>query len=345
MSVSFSFNLPQRRCEEKCRGLAVFFVMSQGEEHMYLDRITRLQGVLPTRVLFLLTLVMAAATTFFAGTPTAWAADVSCTGVMSGGASGPLNINGNVTVPSGANCTLSFVNVTGNVQAKQGSTLLINGYTEPSTVGGNVLATNCYSALLEGAVTVDGNVEILQCSGNGPNGFQGPDIVIKGNFHCQGNSSNATSCLAWLGKVDGNVQIHQNHGSAPDVSLVTVGGNLQCMQNSPAPTHLHGPSWVDGNSLIQCNGFDTQTTSISNGPVSPAASCAALKDLPASGFPVPNTVITSAVDTAAGGGLPERCIVNGYINKHASPFDTCTYQNVFQMQLPLPANWNGRFMM
>src|SRR6516165_6870087 len=322
--------------------------MSQGEEHMYLDRITRLQGVLSTRVLFLLTLVMAVVTTFFAGAPTAWAADVSCTGAMSGDASGPLNINGNVTVPSGANCALSFVNVTGNVQAKQGSTLLINGYTEPSTIGGNVLATNCYSALLEGNITVVGNVEIQQCSGNGPNGFQGPDILIKGNFHCQGNSSNATSCLAWLGKVRGNVEIQQNHGSAPDVSLVTIGGNLICLLNSSAPTHVHGPSWVDGNSLGQCKGFATETTSISNGPVSPAASCAALANLPASGFPVPNTVIMSAVDTPAtttGTILPERCIVSGYINKHTSPVDTCNYQETFQVQLPLLANWNGRFFM
>src|ERR1700746_2251207 len=126
---------------------------------MYPERSTRPRRLLTTRVLFLLTLVMAAAATFFVGAPTAWAADVTCTGVMSGGASGPLNIQGNVTVPSGANCTLSFVNVTGNVQAKQGSTLLINGYSEPSTIGGNVEATNCYSALLEGNVTVGGNVE------------------------------------------------------------------------------------------------------------------------------------------------------------------------------------------
>jgi feruloyl esterase len=306
---------------------------------------TRLRRLLPTRVLFLLALVMAAATTFFVGAPTAWAADATCTGVMSGGASGPLKIEGNVTVPQGANCTLSFVNVTGNVQADQGSTLLITGYTEPSTIGGNVHANNCYSALLEGSVTVGGNVQIQQCNGNGPNGFQGPDIVINGNFQCQGSSSNAASCLAWLGKVHGNVEIQQNRGpTAPDVSLVAVGGNLICQQNSSAPTHLHGPSWVDGNSLGQCQGFATTSTSISNGPVTPVSSCAALASLPASGFPVPNTVITSAVDTAAGGGLPERCIVNGYVNKHASPFDSCTYQNVFQVQLPLPANWNGRFM-
>ena len=145
-----------------------------------LGRANGLLRLLPTRALFLLTLVMAAATTFFAGVPTAWAANVTCTGPMSGGASGPLNIDGNVTVPQGANCTLTFVNVTGNVQADKGSTLLIDGYTEPSTIGGNVHANNCYSALLQGSVTVGGNVQIQQCNGNGPNGFQGPDIVING---------------------------------------------------------------------------------------------------------------------------------------------------------------------
>ncbi len=67
--------------------------------------------------------------------------------------------------------------------------------------------------------------------------------------------------------------------------------------------------------------------------------------LPASGFPVPNVVITSAVDTAASGSLPERCIVSGHVNRHASPVDTCFYQDGFQIQLPLSAAWNGRFMM
>ena len=138
------------------------------------------------RSLLVLLAALTAATTFFVGAPTAWAADVTCTGVMGGGASGPLDIKGNVTVPNGANCTLRFVNVTGNVQARQGSTLLINGYTEPSTIGGNVQAEKCYSVLLEGNVTVGGNVQIEQCNGNGPNGFQGPDIVINGNFQCRG---------------------------------------------------------------------------------------------------------------------------------------------------------------
>src|ERR1039458_10425940 len=95
-------------------------------------------------------------------------------------------------------------------------------------------------------------------------------------------------------------------------------------------TLVHGPSWVDGTAQGQCSGFATTSTSISNGPVAPAAACAALATLPAAGFPVPNTVITSAVDTPAGGGLPERCIINGYVNQHVSPVDSCTYQNGFQ---------------
>ena len=330
------------------------------------------EGTMLTRGLFLLIFFMAAATTFFSGAPTAWA-DTTCTGVMNGatpstipgfsGLNALSTLNGNVTVPSGASCTLMFYNVTGNVQAKDnanltlvyvnvsgnvqvqnGGTLVINAYNEPSTVGGNVQAHQCKSALLQGNVTVGGNVQIQQCTGAGPNGFQGPGIVINGNFQCKANASNATPCLAWLGKVHGDVQIESNVApTAPDVSLVTVGGNLQCQHNSQATTHMHGPSWVDGNSQDQCAGFATTSTSISSGPVAPAASCAALAALPAAGFPVPSTVIVSAVDSAAGGGLPERCIVTGFINDRISMVDSCEYQDRFQVALPLPAAWNGRF--
>jgi feruloyl esterase len=308
-----------------------------------------------TRGLFLLIFVMAAATNFLAGASTARAADVSCSGTL-GGNTYPAtvtNINGNVNVPDHASCTLYFVNVTGNVKVGHGSTLVIDGYNEPSTIGGNVQATQCTSALLEGNVTVGGNVQIQQCTGTGPNGFQGPDIVINGNFECQGNSSNASACLAWLGKVQGNVQIQQNTSvTASDVSLVDIGGNLHCESNAPAPTHMHGPDWVNGqnghgpDAEHQCADFSTTKTSIGT-PVTPVGSCASLATLSAAGFPVPNTVIDSATDTPANTpttGLPERCIVNGHVNKHISPVDNCTYQIAFQVQLPLSAAWNGRFM-
>ncbi|HEX3679228.1 MAG TPA: tannase/feruloyl esterase family alpha/beta hydrolase [Galbitalea sp.] len=121
-----------------------------------------------------------------------------------------------------------------------------------------------------------------------------------------------------------------------------VAGNLNCAGNSPVPTRLHGPSWVDGQAQNQCADFSTGATSIAT-PVTPRP-CAGLAMLPASDFPVPNTVITSAVDTPAGGGLPERCIVTGYVNQHISQVDNCQYVDGFQVQLPLPSNWNGRFM-
>src|SRR5262249_37147489 len=142
-------------------------------------------------------------------------------------------------------------------------------------------------------VTVRGNVSITSCDGTGWNGFQGPDVIIHGDFDCRFNEG---PCLAWLGTVSENVHIHSNKSqAASDISLVSVGGNLHCEHNSPAPTHLHGPSWVDGRSQDQCAGFNTTTTSIAT-PVTPTP-CANLATLPVSDFPVPNTVITSAVDT------------------------------------------------
>jgi hypothetical protein len=240
--------------------------------------------------------------------------------------------------------------VTGNVTTGAGSTLLISAYDEPSTIGGSVVAVGCASAFLQGNVTVAGSVQIQNCSGTSQNGFQGPDILINGNFICQTNtisaSSQAAPCVGWLGKVVGSVSIASNSGvTSSDASLLTVGGSLACSSNAPGMTHAHGPSWVDGAAQGQCSAFATTGTSISNGTVGAAASCGALMSLPASGFAVPNTVITSAVDTAATSSLPERCIVNGYVNQHVSPVDNCTYRNGFQVQLPLPVNWNGRFMM
>jgi feruloyl esterase len=297
------------------------------------------------RILFVFAVMAATTVTIFAGASSA-RADVTCTSAMSGGASGALNISGNVNVPASASCTLSFVNVTGNVTVGAGATLLITAYTEPSTVGGNVVATACASALLQGNVTVAGNVQISSCV-SGPNGFQGPDTLIQGSFSCQSNvvtQTQATPCVAWLGKVVGNVTISSNTGLlAPDVSLVTSNGTLDCESNAPTTTHVHGPSYIEGNATGQCSGFATTTTAI-DPPTTPVASCAALANLPASAFPVPNTLIRSAVDTAAGNGLPERCIVSGYVNRHLSPVDNCFYQNGFQVQLPLPAAWNGRYM-
>ena len=246
-----------------------------------------------TRVLFALAFCVTAC--MLARPSQAVASNASCSGLI-GGQATLTNVNGNVTVPDGAYCTLSFVNVKGDVRVGRNATLIVSAYSEPSTIGGDIEANRCNSVLLNGNVTVDGNVEIHGCSGTTPSGFQGPDIVIRGNFECQ---SNAGPCVAWLGRVGGNAHIRSNvAASASDVSLVRVDGNLNCADNSPNPTQLRGPSWVDGHAQGQCAGFSTTTTSIAT-PVTPRP-CAALAALSAAGFPVPNTVIVSAVDTPAG---------------------------------------------
>ena len=120
------------------------------------------------------------------------------------------NIEGNVVVPYGASCTLGGpyggANVSGNVQVSQHASLIIQARQYPSTIAGDVEADHCASALLEGAVTVGGNVEITQCLGE--SGFAGPGIKIGGDFECQNNSG---ACDATLGEVGGNVRIQQQH--------------------------------------------------------------------------------------------------------------------------------------
>src|SRR5689334_19269964 len=80
----------------------------------------------------------------------------NCTGPLSG------NITDNVVVPSGASCTLSNATVTGSVQVQQNASLTVDATQQPATIGGSVQATNCASALLEGGVTVNGSVQIVQ---------------------------------------------------------------------------------------------------------------------------------------------------------------------------------------
>ncbi|MCL2429176.1 MAG: tannase/feruloyl esterase family alpha/beta hydrolase, partial [Alphaproteobacteria bacterium] len=289
------------------------------------------------RLLFLLAILLSATARCYADDPRGRGAETDCAGLIGGGST-VTTINGSVIVAEGRSCTLSFVTVTGDVRIGRDATLIVSAYAEPSEIGGDVEGRDCGSVLLQGNVTVGGNLRIASCSGTGWNGFQGPDVVIHGSFECR---SNAGPCLAWLGTVGEDVHIQSDRAqAASDVSLVSVKGNLNCEGSWPPPTRSHGPSWVDGRSQGPCAGFSTTATSIATA-VSPT-SCAGLAALPASGFPVPNTVITSATDTPAANGLPQRCIVSGHVNRHFSPVDHCQYVEAFQVQLP--SNWNGRFL-
>jgi hypothetical protein len=125
-------------------------------------------------------------------------------------------VKGNIVVPKNASCTLDTVSITGDVLVRENASLTVQAYVEPSTIGGNVLADHCAFTLLEGTVTVGGDLQIQNCTAK--SGFAGPGIKIRGNFVCQ---SNLGPCEAWLGTVDRDVQV-QNKTPLPTTSLAPV---------------------------------------------------------------------------------------------------------------------------
>jgi feruloyl esterase len=224
-------------------------------------------------------------------------------------------------VPSGASCTLSDATITGDVQVLQSARLTVDATHQPTTINGNVLANRCTSVLLEGGVTVSASVQIQQCAQQ--SGFVGPGVKIGGNFQCVNSGG---GCEADLGSVQGSVQIQG--GGASDISLVSVGGNLQCSGNTPAPTHTAGPDFVTGGLQGQC------AAKLGFAPTTAAPSCAA------SALNVPNVTVTSATDLPASGTTPEHCQVLGAVATNGEGYGPGSAE----FRLNLPVTWNGKFL-
>jgi hypothetical protein len=221
-----------------------------------------------------------AALGILAGTvPAARAADTTCPPTNGG------TINGNLTVPALASCTLLNVTVTGNVQVGKGASLLVQPASgQTVTIGGNVQAAQCQSVQFippSGVISVGGNVQIRNCTGtSGYIGGPGGPITIGGNFACDNNSA---ECVAGVGSVrgnvevnnnsggsaapgaivgantvGGNVQVNNNSGSSGNNTVVdgnTIGGNLQCAGNTPSVTDFGHPNTVTGTKQGQCAGL------------------------------------------------------------------------------------------
>jgi feruloyl esterase len=247
-----------------------------------------------------------------------YAADTNCTGTLSG------NIAGKVVVPSGASCTLSDATITGNVQVLQNASLTIDATQQPTTINGSIQASNCASALLKGGVTVSGSVQIQHCTQ--PSGFVGPGIRIGGAFQC---TNNGAGCQAELGEVGDFVQVSGNGAStASDISLISVGGNLECSGNTPPPTHNFGPNFVAGSLQGQC------AAKLGFAPTSAAPSCVM------STLSVPNLTVISATDIPASGTTPEYCQVVGAVATNGEGYGPGSAQ----FRLKLPVVWNNHFL-
>jgi feruloyl esterase len=227
---------------------------------------------------------------------------------------------GNVVVPNGAFCTLSDATVLGNVLVLQNASLTVDATEQPTTIDGNVEADRCAFALLEGGVTVTGNVRIGQCAQ--PSGFVGPGIKIGGSFACVNDLG---ACKADLGDVSGDLQVEgDNSAASADISLVSVGGDLQCQGNSPAPAHAFGPDFVDGKLQGQC------AARLGFAPSTAAPSCTT------STFNVPNLTVASATYVTP----PKACFVTGAVATRGEGYGPGSAE----FGVVLPVHWNGHFL-
>lgn len=128
------------------------------------------------------------------------------------------SFGGDVAVPAGATCTLTRGLVDGNIKVNTGGTLIVNA----TVVKGNIQAQEARRvdvryASLTGSIQLDKGRQQIYLLSNRVNG----DIQLMGN------------------RV-GPIQVIRN----------TVGGNLQCKSNSPAPTGYG--NIVKGNKEDQC---------------------------------------------------------------------------------------------
>ena len=94
-------------------------------------------------------------------------------------------------------------------------------------------------------------------------------------------------------------------------------------------------------------GFGTQMSFAADARSHPVSVCADLANL--TNFPLTPTQITVAqfnprgATSANGTVLPGHCLVRGIVNKRIGA-DGYQYGDTFEVRLPTPADWNGRFM-
>jgi hypothetical protein len=176
-----------------------------------------------------------------------------------------------VIVPAGGYCTLGWdppasdtccnppipsgygiVQVTGNVIVGAGASLVVG---LNSVIYGNLQAKGCNFVELvsEGNEEVDGNVQILGCTGNPAFLSTGTGSAIHVMFQCLNNTG---PCVLEEATVGGSVQLISNVTSSQSkIEADQIYGYLQCQNNSTAPTGSGSGNTVAGSEQGQCAGF------------------------------------------------------------------------------------------
>jgi hypothetical protein len=143
----------------------------------------------------------------------------------------------NLRVPQDATCTLTGTTVQGTIKVENNATL----WARNVRVIGNVQAENARLVNVLESSRVGGSVQIKQGGGaTVSDSFVNADIQYE---------SNSATLKALRNDVGGNVQVIQNRGGV-EIRSNVIDGNLQCKENSPAPTG--GANVVRGSAEDQC---------------------------------------------------------------------------------------------
>ncbi len=177
-----------------------------------------------------------AATTLVALAGLAFAAPAAAEETTCRGTIGAVTVD-NLRVPDSATCTLSGTLVKGTAKVERAATLHARGVR----VIGNVQAENARSVDVTNGSRVGGSVQVKQGGG-----ARVLDSFITADVQYD---SNRSALEASRNEVGGSIQVFKNTGGAL-IASNRVDGNLQCKENSPAPTG--GGNVVQGNKEDQC---------------------------------------------------------------------------------------------
>jgi hypothetical protein len=160
------------------------------------------------------------------------AGDVVCPGYI-----GPENIDGTVVVVG--DCTLDRTSVDGNVLLEIGGDLL----AVRARVNGNVQTDGAERVRIRRS-EIGGDIQLT-----GIYGANRSDVLATGVGGTVDVHHNQSRFVLNQNEVNSDLKANNNTGGV-NISLNTIGGNLQCQNNSPRPTG--GGNIVDGSKEDQC---------------------------------------------------------------------------------------------
>jgi hypothetical protein len=178
------------------------------------------------------------------GNPASAQSNTTCSGTLAAGTYNNVTVGGN-------NCTLNAgVIVLANVTVGTGGKLTANG----ATINGSVAAKNAASISIGPMTTVGINVQLVETTGL-IDIFQSS---IGGSIQIVGSTISTTSSITVDSNiVTGSVTLVNNVTHGNEVDNNTIGINLSCVANTPAPNDGSPakPNTVAGIKSGQCAGL------------------------------------------------------------------------------------------